>query len=281
VRRFPPAGSATDHRVQRYYDPGTGQFMSLDPLNQMTNAGYSFVKDNPFGGTDPSGRLFAPANGGGCILRNGGTAPESGTNPCVSTNQLQAVRPSVCVGILAGNGIQVNQSSDLCGPPERSFTQAIGGAAVSLSHVLTRAWNDTGGVAVHAIKTHTIGLCLNTAAGFGLFGTAIGCVAFSGGHFTFIGTVGGGGSSPTASLTLGLLISNATQPSDLRGPFAGAGGSVDAGYSFGDDFSVGNGNANQSIWENEFTAGAGIDPIPIPIPFEYHGDVTNTWTWSP
>jgi RHS repeat-associated protein len=45
---------------QRYYDPGTGQFMSLDPLNQMTNAGYSFVKDNPFGGTDPSGEIRLP-----------------------------------------------------------------------------------------------------------------------------------------------------------------------------------------------------------------------------
>jgi hypothetical protein len=43
--------------VQRYYDPGTGQFTSLDPLNQMTNAGYPFVKDNPFGGSDPSGTI--------------------------------------------------------------------------------------------------------------------------------------------------------------------------------------------------------------------------------
>jgi hypothetical protein len=102
--------------------------MSLDPLNQMTNAGYTFNKDNPFGGTDPSGRLFVPGTGGGCTRRNGGTA--SATNSCVSTNQLQAFNPRVCVGILAANGIQVNQSSGLCGSPEPSFTQAVGGAAV-------------------------------------------------------------------------------------------------------------------------------------------------------
>jgi hypothetical protein len=61
-------GTTREHRdaaVQRYYDPGTGQFMSLDPLNQMTNAGYSFVKDNPFGGTDPSGLEFQEEEGGG------------------------------------------------------------------------------------------------------------------------------------------------------------------------------------------------------------------------
>ena len=61
-------GTTTRHRdaaVQRYYDPGTGQFMSLDPLNSMTNAGYSFAKDNPFGGTDPSGLEFQEEEGGG------------------------------------------------------------------------------------------------------------------------------------------------------------------------------------------------------------------------
>jgi RHS repeat-associated protein len=59
---------------QRYYDPGTGQFMSLDPLNQMTNAGYSFVKDNPFGGTDPSGLEFQEEEGGG---EGAGVAPSA------------------------------------------------------------------------------------------------------------------------------------------------------------------------------------------------------------
>jgi hypothetical protein len=73
-------GTTREHRdaaVQRYYDPGTGQFMSLDPLNQMTNAGYSFVKDNPFGGTDPNGLLFYEDGEGGGASESGG-APVGG-----------------------------------------------------------------------------------------------------------------------------------------------------------------------------------------------------------
>jgi RHS repeat-associated protein len=60
--------------VQRYYDPGTGQFMSLDPLNGMTDAGYEFVKDNPFGGSDPTGTIECGA-GPYCSPGATGNAP--------------------------------------------------------------------------------------------------------------------------------------------------------------------------------------------------------------
>ncbi len=143
---------------------------------------------------------------------------------------------------------------------------------------VTQAWNDTGGKVVHAVATHTIGLCLNLSAGAGVFGTASGCIAFVGGHFTLVGTAGGGGSSPTGSLTLGLLLSNARQPSQLRGPFAGGGGSADLGLSVGEEASAGIANCNKTIWENQVSAGLGLD---LPIPFETHGGVTDTWTWSP
>jgi RHS repeat-associated protein len=46
---------------QRYYDPGTGQFTSLDPLNKMTNAGCTFDKDNPFSYSDPTGTIACGA----------------------------------------------------------------------------------------------------------------------------------------------------------------------------------------------------------------------------
>ncbi|MCL4449088.1 MAG: RHS repeat-associated core domain-containing protein [Actinobacteria bacterium] len=143
---------------------------------------------------------------------------------------------------------------------------------------VTQAWNDTGGKVAHAVATHTIGLCLNLSAGWGPYGTVSGCVALSGGHPTFVGTVGGGGSSPTASVTLGLLLSNAKRPSDLRGLFAGGGGSADFGLSVGDEGAVGTNSCNQAIWQNQFTAGLGLD---LPIPFEGHGGATYTWTWSP
>ncbi|HVM13310.1 MAG TPA: RHS repeat-associated core domain-containing protein, partial [Egibacteraceae bacterium] len=44
----------------RYYDPGTGQFISRDPLTAMTGAPYSYVDGNPLNGTDPLGLFTIP-----------------------------------------------------------------------------------------------------------------------------------------------------------------------------------------------------------------------------
>jgi RHS repeat-associated protein len=43
------------HLRARYYDPGTGQFISRDPKLSSTWAPYSYVADNPLNGTDASG----------------------------------------------------------------------------------------------------------------------------------------------------------------------------------------------------------------------------------
>lgn len=164
----------------------------------------------------------------------------------------------------------------LCWPSFACVVEHAVGAAA------TRTWNDTGGKVVSLIHSHTIGLCVNASAGFGPFGTASGCLAFVGGKFTLIGTAGGGGASPTASLTGGLLFSNARTPKQLRGSFAFAGGSGDLGLSLGEEGSIGNTNNNPScnhgIWENQVTAGVGLD---LPIPFETHGGSRYTWTWTP
>jgi hypothetical protein len=61
VRERCPTTKHRDAAVQRYYDPGTGQFMSLDPLNKMTNAGCTFDKDNPFANSDPTGTMACGA----------------------------------------------------------------------------------------------------------------------------------------------------------------------------------------------------------------------------
>jgi hypothetical protein len=41
--------------VARYYDPSTGQFLSLDPDVAQTEAPYSYVGDDPLNGSDPTG----------------------------------------------------------------------------------------------------------------------------------------------------------------------------------------------------------------------------------
>jgi RHS repeat-associated protein len=45
----------------RYYDPTTGQFLSVDPLNAMTQQPYSYTDDDPINGTDPTGLLCLSA----------------------------------------------------------------------------------------------------------------------------------------------------------------------------------------------------------------------------
>jgi RHS repeat-associated protein len=42
----------------REYDPATGQFLSLDPLQAITGQPYNFVTDNPLNETDPTGLIF-------------------------------------------------------------------------------------------------------------------------------------------------------------------------------------------------------------------------------
>ena len=41
--------------VSRYYDPGTGQFLSVDPMVQQTRQAYLYAADNPVSMSDPTG----------------------------------------------------------------------------------------------------------------------------------------------------------------------------------------------------------------------------------
>ena len=62
VTPFGFQGSYTDstgliYLVNRYYDPSTDQFLSVDPLVDQTGQPYVFVNDNPLNATDPLGLL--------------------------------------------------------------------------------------------------------------------------------------------------------------------------------------------------------------------------------
>jgi RHS repeat-associated protein len=51
-----------DYLVNRYYDPATGQFISVDPLASTTNAPYAYAAGNPATYTDPSGQSAVNCN---------------------------------------------------------------------------------------------------------------------------------------------------------------------------------------------------------------------------
>lgn len=60
VTPFGFQGSYTDstgllYLINRYYDPGTDQFLSVDPAVAQTNQAFVFVNDNPLNATDPLG----------------------------------------------------------------------------------------------------------------------------------------------------------------------------------------------------------------------------------
>ncbi|HET8893357.1 MAG TPA: LamG-like jellyroll fold domain-containing protein [Gaiellaceae bacterium] len=61
---FGYAGAYTDttglsYLIHRYYDPQTGQFLSIDPLTDTTGTPYSYGGDNPVGQNDPTGLCAA------------------------------------------------------------------------------------------------------------------------------------------------------------------------------------------------------------------------------
>ncbi len=55
--------------VGRYYDPGSGQFFTVDPMVQETGQPYVYTGDDPVNGVDPNGLCWsvAPGVAGPCL----------------------------------------------------------------------------------------------------------------------------------------------------------------------------------------------------------------------
>lgn len=49
------SGSGLYYLLNRFYDPTTGQFVSVDPLVNLTSESYAFVNGNPVNQVDPTG----------------------------------------------------------------------------------------------------------------------------------------------------------------------------------------------------------------------------------
>jgi hypothetical protein len=53
--------------INRYYDPTTDQFLSVDPKVSQTDQPYAFAGDSPLNATDPLGLSISGTNGESCI----------------------------------------------------------------------------------------------------------------------------------------------------------------------------------------------------------------------
>jgi RHS repeat-associated protein len=70
--------------VNRYYDPNTGQFLSVDPDLSQTLEPYAYAGDNPVTSGDPTGLSRSPGGGGGYTYPESSKfyiPPLSGYNP--------------------------------------------------------------------------------------------------------------------------------------------------------------------------------------------------------
>ena len=80
------AGSYTDpdgllYLINRYYDPGTGQFLSVDPEVSQTDAPYTYASGDPVTEADPTGLASIEFNNpAGCIAEIGNAHWQDG-NP--------------------------------------------------------------------------------------------------------------------------------------------------------------------------------------------------------
>jgi RHS repeat-associated protein len=73
----------------RFYDPATGQFLTRDPIEELTREPYSYAQQNPLNVIDPRG-LAGELTAGGCVAGEvidplGGCAPGAATGAAAET----------------------------------------------------------------------------------------------------------------------------------------------------------------------------------------------------
>jgi len=114
--------------INRYYDPQSGQFLSVDPDVQKTQQAYEYAADNPVNGSDPTGTLTWSGDGYGSESK------------CGSLGH-------------AGGGYWIRSISWACTPPGFTLTVNPSGAArfawyvstvwSSVGPILSTAWHET------------------------------------------------------------------------------------------------------------------------------------------
>jgi len=90
--------------VDRYYDPQTGQFLSVDPKVQQTQQAYIYAGDDPVRNTDPSGlAIFPHCHGTGSKAAACDLGFMAHTDfPALSASHIALILSAGSLGIIAG-----------------------------------------------------------------------------------------------------------------------------------------------------------------------------------
>ena len=124
---FPTTTFTPNCRINRYYDPSTDSFVSVDPAVQQTAEPYAFVNDNPLNAIDPLGLYFSSGTGQSAFIvkktskRNGAVDTTifvtSGSLPLSATVTSSPVTVPISLGITA----TISASATITGPQTKSL----------------------------------------------------------------------------------------------------------------------------------------------------------------
>lgn len=110
--QYTEADSGLQYLRARYYDPGTGQFMSRDPLVATTRSPYGYAVENPLLYSDPTGKCGFPV---GCFEEAGEAvvgAGEAVVNAAESLNNNEVTPGSLTNSDLHGRKNPVTEAAE-------------------------------------------------------------------------------------------------------------------------------------------------------------------------
>jgi RHS repeat-associated protein len=117
------AGAYTDpsglnYLINRYYDPSTGQFLTVDPLVDQTGQPYAYSADNPVIEADPDGKGGIPAPHPGLLV--GGSALifiTVAADQCVKTGACNSTTQEILKKLLDAVRASTEQTPAIPGTP--------------------------------------------------------------------------------------------------------------------------------------------------------------------
>jgi RHS repeat-associated protein len=118
--QFTDDESGLQYLQARYYDPATGQFMSVDPLATVTGQPYEYAGDDPVNSVDPSGNWSFALCFGACLGYDT-SAGKSGFLKGIVYGSEVGASVSVGVGNYSGSvgvGVPVSVTDTYGQPPE-------------------------------------------------------------------------------------------------------------------------------------------------------------------
>jgi RHS repeat-associated protein len=170
----------------RYYEPGTGQFLTLDPLQAETRAPYRYAADTPVNATDPTGMWCFPPWSSSCeVDLPGGNCLANGAPGCSNgdtgidnlTDNLTDPNPTAFIGFVRSVSPLVSLGSDIwrahlgqCVSPVSFAFDLLGFTPVGVGHAFEGAARVVAapGRYATAAQVHNVSLWLDDSKS-GLF----------------------------------------------------------------------------------------------------------------